>query len=227
MRSKLCPGSLQKAALCPNSAHSTYRPKLSSHVRAMNLSENAEQDLVCWAISNHLHSLTSNFLLLYTDEKKTNKQNMPVATIYPTVQVQEQTFEAFLNWLRIVPIFFFFFFGHSPTRNAEGNLHTSLEVSPQGAERRFEMSVGGGGSILEFIFQTKKPTLQKKKEIAHRHCFYFIQDENLLKFSDSKTLVEAWSRIVDTALQYRSILIYSSGLGRGSNLKKKSQFWFC
>lgn len=64
---------------------------------------------------------------------------MPVATISPTVQVQEQTFQAFLNWLRIAPDFPWH---SSPGRNAEGNLHTSPEVSPQGAERRFEMSVG-------------------------------------------------------------------------------------
>lgn len=62
---------------------------------------------------------------------------MPVATVSSTVKVQEQTFQAFLNWLRIAPDFLWH---SSPGRNAEGNLHTLPEVSLQGAGRRFEMS---------------------------------------------------------------------------------------
>lgn len=62
---------------------------------------------------------------------------MPVATISTTVKVQEQTFQAFFNWLRIAPDFLWH---SSPGRNAEGNLHTLPEVSPQGAGRRFETS---------------------------------------------------------------------------------------
>lgn len=53
---------------------------------------------------------------------------MPVATISSTVQVQEQTFQAFLNWLRIAPDFLWH---SSPGRNAEGNLHTLPEVGLQ------------------------------------------------------------------------------------------------
>lgn len=63
---------------------------------------------------------------------------MPVATISSTVKVQEQTFQAFLNWLRIAPDFLWH---SSPGRNAEGNSHTLPEVSLQGAGRRFEMSM--------------------------------------------------------------------------------------
>lgn len=63
---------------------------------------------------------------------------MPVATIPSAVKVQEQTFQAFLNWLRIAPDFLWH---SSPGRHAEGNLNTSPEVSLQGAGRRFEMSM--------------------------------------------------------------------------------------
>lgn len=63
---------------------------------------------------------------------------MPVATLSSKVTVQEQTFQAFLYWLRIAPDFLWH---SSPGRNAEGNLHTLPEVSLQGAETRFEMSM--------------------------------------------------------------------------------------
>lgn len=63
---------------------------------------------------------------------------MPEATISSTVKVQEQTFQAFLNWLRIA---LDFLWHSSPRRDAEGNLHTLPEVSLQGARRRFQMSV--------------------------------------------------------------------------------------
>lgn len=63
---------------------------------------------------------------------------MPVATIPSAVKVQEQTFQAFLNWLRIAPDLLWH---SSPGRNAEGNLNTLPEVSLQGAGRRFEMSM--------------------------------------------------------------------------------------
>lgn len=63
---------------------------------------------------------------------------MPVATISSTVKVQEQTFQAFLKWLRIAP---YFLWHSSPGRNAEGNLHTLPEVSLQAARGRFEMSM--------------------------------------------------------------------------------------
>lgn len=71
-------------------------------------------------------------------EKKKNKI-MPVATI-STVKVQEQTFQAFLNWLRIAPDFLWH---SSPGSNAEGNLHTLPEVRLQGAGRRFSEEHGG------------------------------------------------------------------------------------
>ncbi len=74
---------------------------------------------------------------------------MPVATISSTVQVQEQTFQAFLNWLRIAPDFLWH---SSPGRNAEGNLHSLPEVSPQGDWRRFEMrtEVNNSACMLSF-----------------------------------------------------------------------------
>lgn len=82
---------------------------------------------------------------------------MPVATISSTVKVQEQTFQAFLNWLRIAPDFLWH---SSPGRNAEGNLHTLPEVSLRGAGIRFEMSVEV--SISEFLFYFFFPFSKQK-----------------------------------------------------------------
>lgn len=75
---------------------------------------------------------------MYTGVEKKENKIMPLATISSTVKVQEQIFQAFLNWLRIAPDFLWH---SSPGRNAEGNLYALPEVSLQETGSRFEMSM--------------------------------------------------------------------------------------
>lgn len=103
-------------------------------------------------------------------QKRKNKF-LPVATISSTVQVQEQTFQAFLNWLRIAPDFLWH---SSPGRNAEGNLHTLPEVSPQGTERRYEH----GGQHLSYFFFCLFVFVQK--EITEPEKKFYILSLSLL-----------------------------------------------
>lgn len=101
---------------------------------------------------------------------------MPEATISSTVKVQEQTFQAFLNWLRIAPDFLWH---SSPGRNAEGNLHTLPEVSLQEARSRFKMSMEVNvecsrlfSTVSDLCFFHRKCTRQ---EITHTVTLFLAE----------------------------------------------------
>lgn len=115
---------------------------------------------------------------------------MPVATISSsTVKVQEQTFQAFLNWFRIAPDFLWH---SSPGRNAEGNLHTLPEVSLRGAGGRFETSMEVNiqeymWSLYSILFPDsffKKQKIYQKRNRTHCH-YFFGWGEQSLRFSNS------------------------------------------
>lgn len=90
---------------------------------------------------------------------------MPAATISSAVKVQERTIQAFLNWLRIAPEILRHF---SPGRDAEGNSHTSPEVSLQRAARRFEMNTQVNISLLlSFFFPKEKIDPKRNQPYCH------------------------------------------------------------
>lgn len=141
----------------------------------MDLSENAVGDSMFVRQSTVAYILSKLiFSSVHRCGRDKKNKTMPVATISSTVKVQEQTFQAFLNWLRIAPDFLWH---SSPGRNAEGNLHTLPEVSLQGAGRRFEMSVEVNiwecmRSLYSRLLLTRFLTENIPEKKSHCHCLF-------------------------------------------------------
>ena len=164
----------------------------------MDLGKNAEGGFsVYQAINSNLHSLLTNFLFPACRCRGEKNKIMPVATISSTVWVQEQTFQAFLNWLSTAPDFLWH---SSPGRNAAGNLLTLPEVSPRGAERRLELNIEVN---IWDSFPPKEniyPEKEEKGKIPHSVTPSLDEWRGVLLFLDGKSKVKDWSRTANSRI---------------------------